>query len=586
MIKEGEFINKKGFIEAILKALFLMSIEIFYIKIFGKSNIIIGILLGIATVSFLNRDFTGQIIYRTTTFLTINIYLTIAAYFTTFNVYTALIINFITIFIVTYAYMNDYRHPTSYIFLMVYVFMVSIKINLNQLPARLLAVCTGVIIIIFSQIVFNRKKFEKKSTNIIKSIIKEILEEIDDLIGDNYKEAKSIKINEKIRTLIICINEKSHKGFKKNKYELNQFNIAICLSRLNVIINHVVRCKVDKDKKDDYLKNLKIQISNIDNFNDGLENIEVLNKQIDQFTDRYEKLGQKLNFIDESIYVLKIFIKSITVEEKCNYTILNEIYSNLNIPKAFNIFQSMKANFNIKSLRFRYSIRLAIAISILIFFTTIINIQHSVWIILSTYVVLQPYQEDGVIKAKKRFLGVTIGAAIFFITFSIIRGYIPVTIILFIVFIGYFYFTDYSKKVIMTTILSLSSISLVENIDRISASRFLFVSIGILIGLLFNKYFLPYNIKDSIRDLKDKYKKNTKAILRELNYIIKGKNDIGKLIHLSMDRNKIENKLILNCNKINREDLQKFVYEQSMKMSDDKYILLKYFYKKYYVDMD
>ncbi|EPZ58893.1 hypothetical protein H477_1646 [[Clostridium] sordellii ATCC 9714] len=48
---------------------------------------------------------------------------------------------------------------------------------------------------------------------------------------------------------------------------------------------------------------------------------------------------------------------------------------------------------------------------------------------------------------------------------------------------------------------------------------------------------------------------------------------------LSMDRNKIENKLILNYNKLNKKDLEKFVYEENMKMSDEKYTLLKHFYK-------
>ncbi|WP_195345729.1 hypothetical protein [Paraclostridium sordellii] len=65
----------------------MILIQIFYITIFGRHNIIIGIILGLAAVGFINRDFTGQILYRTITFLIINLYLAIAAYFATTNIY-------------------------------------------------------------------------------------------------------------------------------------------------------------------------------------------------------------------------------------------------------------------------------------------------------------------------------------------------------------------------------------------------------------------------------------------------------------------------------------------------------------------
>ncbi|MBW4874463.1 MAG: hypothetical protein KZY55_10390, partial [Paeniclostridium sp.] len=69
------------------------------------------------------------------------------------------------------------------------------------------------------------------------------------------------------------------------------------------------------------------------------------------------------------------------------------------------------------------------------------------------------------------------------------------------------------------------------------------------------------------------------AILKEIHLIMEEKHDTAKLMSLSMDRNKIENKLILNYNKLNKKDLEKFVYEENMKMSDEKYTLLKHFYK-------
>ena len=65
----------------------MIIIQVFYVTIFGKHNIIIGIILGLAAVAFINRDFTGQMLFRTITFLIVNIYLAIAAYFAATNIY-------------------------------------------------------------------------------------------------------------------------------------------------------------------------------------------------------------------------------------------------------------------------------------------------------------------------------------------------------------------------------------------------------------------------------------------------------------------------------------------------------------------
>lgn len=561
---------------SLIKAIFIMCIFIIYAKLFGNKNIIIGIILGIAAISFLRRDFTKDLLYRTITFLLINLYLVISAYLSTLNIYTGVILNFITIFIVTYIYMNDFKSPTSYMFLMIYVFMISIKITAQEVPIRLIAISLGIILIIMAQILINKSKLKEKSNTLIKSVITELKNQIDDLIEERYDEKKSIKINQQIRFLIASSKIKRHRHFKHNKAALKQFNIGICLARLNVIINHIANDKNDKNEKYDYLKNLKKQIDNIYKFSERLENIEEINLQIEKFAIKYKK--SKLNFVDESICVLQIFKEIINENEDI---ILNELYKVINIPSSFELLESMKENFNIKSLRFRYSIKLAVSISLIIFLVGLTNISHQVWIIISCYVILQPYQEDGIIKARKRFIGVSIGAVLFFIAFSLMKGKIIILSALFLSFVGYFYFSDYSKKVIMTTILSLSMASMTESIQTISINRFLFVTCGIFVGLLFNKYLLPYNKDDCIKELKYRYKKNTSKILKELEKIKQTKIDILNLINLSTDRNKIEHNLILNSKEIHQSKINKFIYEQNIKISDEKYLILKYLYKNY-----
>lgn len=570
--------DKKNLIQSFLKAVFLLLIQIFYMKVFGRNNMLIGLMLGIAAVVFLKRDFTGNLLYRTITFLTINLLLGIVAYLSNLNIYTGFVLNFIAIFATTYAYMNDFRQPTSYIFLMTYIFMWSVQITSSELQMRLLSITFGVLLIIFFQVLFNMKKFKIKSDEMIKSIIKDINYQIDNLIKGNYDESISINTNQKIRNLIIFINERSHKKLKNTKYELDKFNLGICLFRLNLIINHVYKSNINKSNQDEYLLDLKEQLKNLEMFNERLIDVNTISLTIEEFLKKYDKKRLKEKYIDESIYILKTFTERINNLPISDSKILNKLYTIVNVPTSFSLFENMIENFNLKSLRFKYSLRVSVALSISMFLVSLIGgLRHSAWIILSTYVILQPYQEDSLVKAKQRFLGVTIGAFIFFLVFSIVRDYVPISIILLISFTGYFYFREYKKKVIMTTIMSLSSISLVQNIESTSFNRFVFVSIGICIGLVFNKYFLPYNINDSINELKHKYKKITKEILKEIEYITKGSGNLDKVVKLSMQKNQIENKLILNSNKINQNNIEKFIYEQSIKMNDEKYLIVKKF---------
>lgn len=570
--------DKKNLIQSFLKAVFLLLIQIFYMKVFGRNNMLIGLMLGIAAVVFLKRDFTGNLLYRTITFLTINLLLGIVAYLSNLNIYTGFVLNFIAIFATTYAYMNDFRQPTSYIFLMTYIFMWSVQITSSELQMRLLSITFGVLLIIFFQVLFNMKKFKIKSDEMIKSIIKDINYQIDNLIKGNYDESISINTNQKIRNLIIFINERSHKKLKNTKYELDKFNLGICLFRLNLIINHVYKSNINKSNQDEYLLDLKEQLKNLEMFNERLIDVNTISLTIEEFLKKYDKKRLKEKYIDESIYILKTFTERINNLPISDSKILNKLYTIVNVPTSFSLFENMIENFNFKSLRFKYSLRVSVALSISMFLVSLIGgLRHSAWIILSTYVILQPYQEDSLVKAKQRFLGVTIGAFIFFLVFSIVRDYVPISIILLISFTGYFYFREYKKKVIMTTIMSLSSISLVQNIESTSFNRFAFVSIGIFIGLVFNKYFLPYNINDSINELKHKYKKITKEILKEIESITKGSGNLDKVVKLSMQKNQIENKLILNSNKINQNNIEKFIYEQSIKMNDEKYLIVKKF---------
>lgn len=574
--------DKKKLTRAFLYSLFIVINQLLYLRFFGSKNVLVGIMLALCGIVFLNRDFTGRLLFRFSSFLAINLTLGIVSYIAYTNVYLGLVLNFITIFVTTFIYMNDYRQPTSFIFLMIYIFMYTSPVALNELPTRLIVIVIGIVVLMALQLIFNRNKFKDKSNALIISAVLEMKDGVDNLINDKYDEDLSVSVHGKIRNLIILIRERSHKSFKNNIYELNKFNIALCLSRLNMIISRTVNYSGDRTIKIKFLNNIKAILTSIQGYSMKENSLEDVKEQINNFISEYEDKVEKSKVIEETVYVFKIFILSINNSKEYRESVLSEIYTELNIPKENNLIEKIKESFNLDSLRARYSLKLAITMAVSIFVVSFLNLKHSSWVILSIYVVLQPYSEDSIKKAKERFSGVLFGVTIYFVIFSILKDSIPKTIVILIAFTLYFYYTEYNKKVIMTTIVSLSSISLVTGIGMLSFDRFVLVVLGICIALVFNKYLLPYDIEDSIKELKSKYIACTNLIVKELEDLKNGNGDLFKVIHSSMIKDHIESKLIQNENKVNNKEIEKLIFNESVIAGEGRYEFLKYYYLNFY----
>lgn len=579
-----DFMDKQKAKQSLMKALFIVSMQIIYVKLFGYKNILVGMIMGMGTVSFLMRDLTGNLVYRGITFLILNIILGVFSFLSPINMWVGFIINFLTIFLTTYVYMNDFRSPTSYIFLMSYIFMWAIPVSFKELPARLAALSFSIVPIILAQLIFNKHRFENDSKKIIEEIIIDINKQIDDITNNTFEISENLKINKKIRNLLVLISEKSSNKFQNSKYEMKQFNIAVYLDRINLIIGHVAKNKKDKKFKDEYLSDIKVQINNISLYNEDYSYIETINKNIDEFIKKYESISDKPIFISDSIHLLKVLKININNKEECKERNIYKIYKTVNVAHKFELIISMKENFNLKSLKMIYSLKLALSISLAMFLVQFLNIPYGRWIVITIYVIMQPYEEDTVIKAKKRLKGTFIGVILFFSIFSLIHDTIPKMIVLFIAFFYYFYFKEYDKKVMCMTTISLSSVSLVHYINIISIGRLMFIAIGVGFGLLINKYFLPYNITDSIEELKLKYKNNERKIQKELDKVLKGKGNLDKLIKLTLEESQIENKLIANNSRAKDEELEKIIYKHSIMMSDARFLLLRFYHEKYILD--
>lgn len=565
-------INIKRFKLPLIFAVLSVVLMGLYKTIFGVENTVIGLIIAMASYAFLRLDLTSYPIYKSMIFLILNLFLAISAYISAINPFVGLIINFLILFTVSFIYTTEFKNVISYIFLLLYVYMWEYPISLDELPRRLVAMGVGVFIIIGIHILFNRRNFRRNSNNIIIKSIRNIQKEIYHIINESYEEKENIYIDSELRKLLILIKGRNNNKFIGNNKDDIYFNIVLILERINSIINKVG--KVNSKSKDviDYLNSLNHDLGNITLFLE--RKVEFINEEkddlskpstINNFTEK------EYAFLEECTELIRLLEKNIN-----NLYEYNRKKSRKRIKVKFNLKELLIGNSSLKMkhLRVAYSLKLAIAVSLIMFIVDLFKIPQGRWIVTSVYVVIQPYEEETLTKAIKRFKGTIIGVIIYISIFTFFPHIIPLELLLLILMFFYFVQKDYDKKVVCTALMTLSFGLSRSTVGSLAFYRFLFVIIGIAIALGVNKIIFPQSVKNSIYDLKERYLELTNKLLYELKRILYEEKYNENTVKLLLDCNLIESKLVENKLIAENLEFKDLVYKQSVILSKIRCLIL------------
>lgn len=543
-----------------------------YKTIFGVENTIIGLIIAMASYAFLRLDLTSYPIYKSMIFLILNLFLAISAYISAINPFVGLIINFLILFTVSFIYTTEFKNVISYIFLLLYVYMWEYPISLDELPRRLVAMGVGVFIIIGIHILFNRRNFKKNSNNIIIRSIRNIQKEICHIINKSYREKENIYIDSELRKLLILIEGRNNNKFIENHKDDIYFNIVLILERINSIINKVGKINNKSKSVIDYLNSLNHDLENITLF---------LERKVDCINEEKDGLNKSSTinnwtekeyaFLGECTELIRLLEKNIN-----NLYEYNKKKSRKRIKVKFNLKELLIGNSSLKMkhLRVAYSLKLAIAVSLIMFIVDLFKIPQGRWIVTSVYVVIQPYEEETLTKAIKRFKGTIIGVIIYISIFTFFPHIIPLELLLLILMFLYFVQKDYEKKVVCTALMTLSFGLSRNTVGYLAFYRFLFVIIGIAIALGVNKIIFPQSVKNSIYDLKERYLELTSKLLYELKSILYEEEYNENAVKLLLDCNLIESKLMENKLIAENLELKDLVDKQSIILSKIRCLIL------------
>lgn len=552
---------KKLILSKSIMFIFILIFINLFIAAFGGENTLIGVTVITATLMLLERDLTISPFKNTLRLLCINIFLGLLSFIAIQNIFLGIICNFIALFIIGYIFSYDLRSPLYIAFGLQYVFMVTTPISIEQLPIRLLALISGAFIIMVAQLLCNKNKLEKTSNKLLTSICNDILQKANLLQGMEYDTNDlDFKIDSSLKTLKKLLYDNRKKDF---------FITHKGVSVLNIIFNF--------ERISDLLNKYKYEYNN--EVIDRKESLYILEKE----------LGTLKEYINENVTDIKFSSQEVDCIDLCEfYDALENIYyyfdeykkneieknieSKLDVPHEFKISSVYKRNLNINSVKFSYSIKVAIGVSIAGFIMDYFKLSEGRWIMFTVFSLIQPYSENCITKSKKRVVSTVIGGVLIFLLFSIFKDASSRGIV--ILLAGYIstYTKDYRELMICNTISAIGAACIASPPDIFIVNRIAFVLLGTVIALIINKMILPYNAKAAYKSLITMYKNVIAEMSKEIDLSIEKKSNLYKVKNLLLISTLIEDK-ILSMNNLVKDDNQETILSKKRLIVNNMYSL-------------
>ena len=511
--------KKKLIISKTVMFIIVVGFVILFKSIFGEENTLVGVTTITATLMFLERDLTLSPIRNTIKLILINLLIGISSYLVVSNMYLGILINFLTLFFISYTFCYNLRNPLYLPFTLQYLFLLSEPVDSNGFLVRIVALVFGAIVIMIAQVLFNKNRLGKSGNKLLENVCDSIINKIEykeqyDLVDDGL-----INVNKSIDSFRTMIYDKREHNYYLTEEGRLKLNLSVALENIHSMIHDNDLNSID----DNILKTLETLIKEVklvlSNSNSEESDLYVCMDELFKICEE-KNINNLLNLqLLDSMLLLSDTIKSLRSLDKEHYNIVDKSHK---ISEFFSDNDIKSLLVDRKSLRFCYAMRVSICITVGSFITQYFNLSEGRWLLFTLLSLITPLYEVSKSKIKDRLFATIIGSIIVCILFSIFKD--PTSRTLIVLLAGYFngYANEYKYATIFVTISAIGAAALVENVQVLTISRILFVFMGAIIAIFANRYIYPYRLKDSMVQLKNMYHGTIQSMLKELVNLIEG----------------------------------------------------------------
>ena len=458
-------------------------------------------------------------------------------------------------FYIFYTFTYNTKKPAFLPFSLAFIYMLYDPVTAQQLPKRFLGLIVCGLAIMLLQILANKDRLKKESVSKLNNALESINKQIE-LVNTNSTERLSlnkdaeVNLNQLIESFTFAINQnKSKVSIDLLKY----LSIAQFLDSLNIELNKTNKFTNTEDLSA-LLNSIKLYVNNESNIDSILDNISVYESK------NLENYNNNLNLVVYP-YVAKL-------KRDLQQTNADKIINEYSRSKFFENF-NLKNDLSFKSAKFTFAFRGALLLSIGVFLVALFNIENGKWIIFTLAAINQPYLDKANIKLRDRMVGTLVGAAIFFVVYSIVKDDSVRMALLLPVGYAMTYITNYTYSVICVTLFALGSISVGANIPFIAVQRLIFVLIGCVIAIIADRLIFPTYAYKYTQSAINKSIATNKEIVDLLSKKDISVETFAKNVQPLIIKNRWLNKYIAyNNTTLNSKDVDEFICNQNIFIND------------------
>lgn len=499
-------ITKQFIISQTILYVFIMAFVITFKIIFGDKNILVGV-MGITAILMLTQiNLTVSPGKNLVKLLIINLGIGIFTYLANLNIWAAIPINFIGIFVIAYTFYYNLKTPVYLPFTLQYMFLLATPITAAELPMRLLSLLVAPIGIMLIQFVVNKNKTTKVGNKLIGGIC-------DNLIKKINNDENKVEINEAIKKNANDFRKIIYDNRKDNFYVTEEgrikLNIVIILEKLSNLLDEKTTNKQILNDLIICLQELKRSLGK----EEDLRNItDITGNIINSYKkdNSYDLVSLR---ILNTINMLNISLKELKSLGKENY---NTIKSSKDVPEKYKMTNIHKREFYTSSVKFSYAIRVSLGITIAAFIADYFKLPEGRWIYFTAFAIIIPIYELSKKKLRDRMFATLVGGAIIVLSFTIFKNALIRMLIIMVA--GYLrsYTSTYRYGTICTTICAIGAAAMTGGAVVLTIDRIVFVIFGTIIAIIINRFILPVRMKDANNELLGTYNEVVHGMLNKV----------------------------------------------------------------------
>ena len=499
-------ITKQFIISQTILYVFIMAFVITFKIIFGDKNILVGV-MGITAILMLTQiNLTVSPGKNLVKLIIINLGIGIFTYLANLNVWAAIPINFIGIFIIAYTFYYNLKTPVYLPFTLQYMFLLATPITAAELPMRLLSLLVAPIGIMLIQFVVNKNKTTKVGNKLIGGIC-------DNLIKKINNDENKVEINEAIKKNANDFRKIIYDNRKDNFYVTEEgrikLNIVIILEKLSNLLD-------EKTTNKQILNDLIICLQELKRSLGKEEDLRNITDITGNIINNYKKDNSydlvSLRILN-TINMLNISLKELKSLGKENY---NTIKSSKDVPEKYKMTNIHKREFYTSSVKFSYAIRVSLGITIAAFIADYFKLPEGRWIYFTAFAIIIPIYELSKKKLRDRMFATLVGGAIIVLSFTIFKNALIRMLIIMVA--GYLrsYTSTYRYGTICTTICAIGAAAMTGGAVVLTIDRIVFVIFGTIIAIIINRFILPVRMKDANNELLGTYNEVVHGMLNKV----------------------------------------------------------------------